>query len=184
MSVYLIHCIRSLLTYSVLTLTPVKMWFAPEVCNKTVHLVTPAVLKKLNMSSSNSKQKIVSLLISWSMILFCSDAVSLFIRQVWTGPHITFFNFSFSLIRSVAQWYKHAIFFFSILIFCWCDGRLTIACLGWSKGAGLPYERSWQDREKWDTHILNAQWRKFSYWRCMRFVSLETWKNFLGKVDQ
>ena len=82
-----------------------------------VHLVTPAVLKKLNMSSSNSKQKIVSLLISWSMILFCSDAVSLFIRQVWTGPHITFFNFSFSLIRSVAQWYKHAIFFFQYTYF-------------------------------------------------------------------
>ena len=57
--IYLIHCIRSILTYFVLTLTPVKMWFAPQMCNKTVHLVTPAVLKKLNMSSSNSKQKIV-----------------------------------------------------------------------------------------------------------------------------
>ena len=35
------------------------MWLTLQVCNKTVHLVTPAVLKKLNMSSSNSKQKIV-----------------------------------------------------------------------------------------------------------------------------
>ena len=53
------HCIRSQLTYSVLTLTPVKMWLAPQVCNKTVHLITPAVLKKLNISSSSSKQKMV-----------------------------------------------------------------------------------------------------------------------------
>ena len=37
----------------------------------------------------------VSLFISWSMILFCSYAVSLFIRQVWTGPHITFSTFHF-----------------------------------------------------------------------------------------
>ena len=127
MPVYLIHCIRSLVTYSVLTLTPVKMWFASEVCNKTVHLVTRAVLKKLNMSSSNSKQKIVSLLISWSMIiLFCSGAVSLFIRQVWTGPHIAFFNFSFSLIRGIAQWHKHPTFLFCLFLQMWWSSNHSL----------------------------------------------------------
>ena len=44
------------------------------------------------------------------MILFCSYAVSLFIRQVETGPHTSSFRFSFSLIRSVAQRHKHHTF--------------------------------------------------------------------------
>ena len=50
------------------------------------------------------------------MILFCSYAVSLFTRQVWTGPHVTFFNFSFSLIRCIAQWHKHTIYFILFLL--------------------------------------------------------------------
>ena len=53
------------------------------------------------------------------MILFCSYAVSLFIRQVWTGPHIAFFNFLFSLIRSIAEWHKHAIYLFIYFLLMW-----------------------------------------------------------------
>ena len=45
----------------------------------------------------------VSLFILRSMILFWSYAVSLFIRQVETGPHITSFRFLISLTRSIAQ---------------------------------------------------------------------------------
>ena len=107
------------------------MWFAPQVCNKTVHLVTPAVLKKLNMSSSNSKLKIVyHCLFRDAWFYFVAILFSQFIRQVWTGPHITFFNFSFSLIRSIAQWHKHAIFsiyyylFFSLLMWWSLNHRL------------------------------------------------------------
>ena len=53
------------------------------------------------------------------MILFCSYTVSLFIRQVWTGPHIAFFNFLFSLIRSIAEWHKHAIYLFIFFLLIW-----------------------------------------------------------------
>ena len=109
--VYLIHCIRSLLTYSVFTLTPVKMWFAPQACNKTVHLVTPGSIEEaeyelIELETENR----VSLCISWSMLLFRDYAVTLFIRQVETGPHKTSLRFSFSLIRSIALWHKHPTF--------------------------------------------------------------------------
>ena len=93
------------------------MWFAPHVCNKTVHLVTPAVLKKLNTSSSHPKQKIICLFRdTWSDLGLCYFAI----RQVENRRHITFLSFSFSLIQSIAQWYKLPNFFPLV----WCVVKL------------------------------------------------------------
>ena len=94
------------------------MWLAPHVCNKTAHLVTPAVSKKLNMSSSHSKQKIIRLFRdTWFDF---GAVISLLERQVENRRHIIFLTFSFSLIQSIAQWYKLPNFFLLV----WCVVKL------------------------------------------------------------
>ena len=54
------------------------------------------------------------------MIRFWGYAISLLERQVENRRHITFLSFSFSLIQSIAQWYKLPNFFPLV----WCVVKL------------------------------------------------------------
>ena len=130
------------------------MWFAPQVCNKTVHLVTPAVLKKLNMSSTNSKLKIVyHCLFRDPWFYFVAMLFHYLHAKFGRGLMLHFLTFSFSLIRSIAQWHKHTIYLF--IFFLLMRRSLNHRLLRLIEGRWLPYERSWRTGEN----------EKHTYWK-------------------
>ena len=132
------------------------MWLAPHVCNKTVHLVTPAVLKKLNMSSTNSKLKIVyHCLFRDPWFYFVAMLFDYLYAKFGQGLMLHFFfNFSFSLIRSIAQWHKHTIYF--ILFFLLMRRSLTHRLLRLIEGRWIAIREVLKDWREWETHVLKA----------------------------